>query len=338
MLPADFKLDGFLYQPEGSNRLLRHGGFALGALLLVVALGGAWRLRKQSAALGAARAEQNSAERIAGLALEGSGAGVWEWRVDTGALTLSARYCELLGYDGGQGTSAAAPAPARPLAQPFAQSLEQWRGHVHPDDLAQVERGIQACLDAAPDGNVQINSEHRMRCKNGAWKWVLMRGMVIERDAAGRPLRAVGTLADISGRAAAEHARLCAVVDATPGAVLIADKSGRVRHANPACAASFGYDGDMAGRSVDHLAPEAMRSNGRGRELFARPNLPGRVLNAHRADGSTFPAMVHISQMELGGQELVILALRDMTQRQRAEEALQASSCLLYTSPSPRDS
>ncbi|WP_229210401.1 PAS domain S-box protein [Duganella sp. CF517] len=320
MLPAGFKLDGFLYQPEGSNRLLRQGGAALGALLLLVAVAGAWRLRKQAAALGAARAEQNSAERIAGLALEGSGAGMWEWRVDTGALKLSARYCELLGYGGGHGATTA------PLAQPFAQSIDQWRGHVHPDDLAQVERRIQDCLTAAPDGNVQISSEHRMRCQNGAWKWVLMRGMVIERDTAGRALRAVGTLADISDRAAAEHARLCAVVDATPGAVLIADKSGRVRHANPACAASFGYEGDMAGRSVDHLAPEAMRSNGRGRELFARRNLPGRVLSAHRADGSTFPAMVHISQVELGGQELVIMALRDMTQRQRAEEALHASS------------
>jgi two-component system, sensor histidine kinase and response regulator len=320
MLPAGFKLDGFLYQPEGSNRLLRYGGFGLGALLLLVTLAGAWRLRQQSAALHAARAEQNSAERIAGLALEGSGAGMWEWRIDTGELKLSARYCELLGYDGGHGTS------GQPLAQPFAQSIEQWRGHVHPDDMAQVERAAQACLGAPPDGTVQISSEHRMRCKNGAWKWVLMRGMVIERDTAGKPLRAVGTLADISDRAAAEQARLCAVVDATPGAVLIADKSGRVRHANPACAASFGYDGDMAGRSVDQLAPEAMRSNGRGRELFARPNLPGRVLSAHRADGSTFPAMVYISQVELGGQELVIMALRDMTQRQRAEEALQASS------------
>ncbi|HEX7984777.1 MAG TPA: PAS domain S-box protein [Duganella sp.] len=309
MLPADFKLDGFLYQPESASRLLRHSGAALGALLLLVMLAGAWRLRQQAAALCAARAEQNSAERIAGLALEGSGAGVWEWRVDTGALTLSPRYCEILDLD----------AAARP-------SFEQWLDQVHPDDRAQLERGIQELLAGTSERNVQINSEHRARCRDGRWKWVLMRGMVVERDAAGRPLRAAGTLADISERAAAEQARLCAVVDATPGAVLIADKSGRVRHANPACAASFGYEGDMAGRSVDQLAPEAMRSNGRGRELFARPNLPGRVLSAHRADGSTFPAMVHLSQVELGGQELVIMALRDMTQRQRAEEALQASS------------
>jgi hypothetical protein len=63
----------------------------------------------------------------------------------------------------------------------------------------------------------------------------------------------------------------------------------------------------MAGRSIEQLAPEAMRSNGRVRELFSRPNLPGRVLCAMRADGSSFPAMVHMSPVELGGQELVIV-------------------------------
>ena len=315
MLPAGFKLDGFLYQPRAPEGLLRKDGPALGALLgalaLLAALGVVWRLRKQAAALEAARVELNNAERIAGFALEGSGAGMWEWRIDSGALKLSARYCELLGHG------------AEP---PFAATLDQWRTHVHPGDLPQVERSIQECIAGTPEQPTQVSAEFRMRCRDGGWKWVLMRGMVIDYDGAGKPLRAAGILADISDRAAAEQARLCAVVDATPGAVLIADKSGRVRHANPACANSFGYGGDMAGHSVDQLAPEAMRSNGRGRELFSRPNLPGRVLCAHRADGSSFPAMVHISQVELGGQELVIMALRDMTQRQRAEEALQASS------------
>jgi PAS domain S-box-containing protein len=311
MLPADFKLDGFLYQPPAVSPLLRYSGALFGGLLLLISLTAAWRLRRQALALRDARAELGSAERMAGLALQGSGAGMWEWRIDNGTLKLSARYCELLGY-----------AP-----EEFHPTLEEWQTYVHPDDRARVERAIRDCLAGGDaDGQGDICSEHRMRARDGGWKWMLARGTVVERDADGRPLRAAGTMADISERTAAEEARMWAVVDATPGAVLIADKSGRVLHANPSCARSFGYEDSMSGRSVEQLAPEAMRSNGRVRELFSRPNLPGRVLCAIRADGGTFPAMVHISPVELGGQDLVIMTLRDMTQRQRAAEALQASS------------
>jgi PAS domain S-box-containing protein len=310
MLPANFNLDGFLYQPPDNNPLLRYGGVMVGAVLLLLAMALAWRLRQQGRELLAARTELGSAERMASFALEGSGQGTWEWHLASGKLTLSPRYCALLGYS----------------ADEFHPTLSEWMEYVHPDDRPRVERDVQHHLGSAGDSAGQIHSEHRMRARDGSWKWVLARGMVLERDSNGQPLRAAGTLADIGEHAAAEEARMWAVVDATPGAVLIADKGGRVRHANPACAHSFGYEGDMAGRSIEQLAPEAMRSNGRARELFSRPRLPGRVLCALRADGSSFPAMVHLAPVELGGQELVIMALRDMTQRQRAEEALQASS------------
>ena len=310
MLPADFKLDGFLYQPQAGDRLLRYAGAGALALLLLLTAAGLWRLRRQAAALRVARAELSNAERVASFALESTGEAMWEWRLDTGALKLSPRYGALLGYGPGE----------------FAPSLEQWLAHVHLDDQVRVERTIQDCLASAADRDNHVLSEHRMRTREGGWIWVLARGMIIERDAAGHPVRATGTMADISARAAAEEARMCAIIDATPGAMLIADKSGRVRYANPACARSFGYEGTMAGRSVEQLAPEAMRSNGRTRELFSRPNLPGRVLSAIRADGVSFPAMVHIAPVMLAGQELVVMALRDMTQRQRAEEALHASS------------
>jgi len=310
MLPANFTLDGFLYQPPGGNPLLRYGGAITGGMLLVLALALARRLRRQNRALLAARAQLASAERLASFALEGSGEGTWEWHLGSGKLTLSPRYCALLGYS----------------ADAFHPSLKEWMTYIHPDDRPRLERDVQICLGSTSDATGRIHSEHRMRTADGGWKWVLARGMILERDSAGLPLRAAGTLADIGERAAAEEARIWAVVDATPGAALIADKSGRVRHANPACAHSFGYDGDMAGLSIEQLAPEAMRSNGEVRELFSRPRLPGRVLCAIRADGGSFPAMAHLAPLELGGQELVIMALRDMTQRQRAEEALQASS------------
>ena len=44
-------------------------------------------------------------------------------------------------------------------------------------------------------------------CKDGQWKWILSRGIVISRDAAGRPLRMVGTHTDITGAKQAEALR-----------------------------------------------------------------------------------------------------------------------------------
>ena len=39
-----------------------------------------------------------------------------------------------------------------------------------------------------------------MRCKDGSWKWILTRGMVVERDLIGSPLHMIGTFTDISIR------------------------------------------------------------------------------------------------------------------------------------------
>ncbi|MES2075753.1 MAG: PAS domain S-box protein [Pseudomonadota bacterium] len=310
MLPAGFSLQGFLYAPAEPPTLARWGGAALAALLL----GGGYgllRQRRLAGALRLARSRLDGAERAAGLALQGAGEGVWDWQVRPRRLTLSPRYGELLGYAAGA----------------FAPGPDDWIEHVHPDDRERVERDIAGYLGAAAGPDDAFASEYRMRCRDGGWKWVLGRGMVVERDAGGRPLRASGTLSDISERRAAEAARVRAIVDATPGAMLVADKAGRVRHANAAALRCLGYAGGaLAGLSLDQLVPDAMRSNGRGRELFARPQLPGRVLTAQRADGSRFPAMVHLSPLSLAGEELALMALRDMTQRKRAEEALHASS------------
>ncbi|MYM91910.1 ABC transporter substrate-binding protein, partial [Rugamonas sp. FT82W] len=44
MLPADFKLDGFLYQPQAGDRLLRYAGPLAAALLLLLTAAALWRL------------------------------------------------------------------------------------------------------------------------------------------------------------------------------------------------------------------------------------------------------------------------------------------------------
>jgi diguanylate cyclase (GGDEF)-like protein len=43
-----------------------------------------------------------------------------------------------------------------------------------------------------------------VQCKDGSWKWVLSRGMLISRDAQGQPARMIGTHTDITDRKASE--------------------------------------------------------------------------------------------------------------------------------------
>jgi len=309
MLPKGFKVDSFLYHDDAATPTWH---LALGVALALLAGAALWRLLRVSRALRGAEMRVGDAERLASFALEGAGEGSWDWQPQEPALHLSARYCEILGY---------APGDLRPA------NVEQWLELVHPDDRSRIAADI-AALDDPAVGRTPFTMEFRMACRDGSWRWVLGRGMVLVRDAAGRPLRMSGTLGDISDRSAAELGRMAAMLDALPGALLLAERGGRVRQANAAAEAVFSAEaGKLAGTSMEQLIPDAMRDTpGRPRELFARPKMPGRVLTARRSDGAYFPAMVQLAPLQLGGQALVLVSLRDMTQRQRAEEALQASS------------
>lgn len=80
--------------------------------------------------------------------------------------------------------------------------LKEWTERVHPDDLAGVLATLQPHLDGLQSSYA---AEHRLRCKDGSYKWVLDRGLAVSRDAKGRPLRVVGTHSDITGRRQAEE-------------------------------------------------------------------------------------------------------------------------------------
>ncbi len=119
------------------------------------------------------------------LALESTGDGVWDWHIQEGAEFYSDRYKEMYGYP----------------ADKVWQHADDYVDLVHPDDKAQLLLDQHAHFSgAAPT----YSNEHRVRCKDGSWKWILSRGMVITRDPKGEPLRMIGTHTDISARKAAE--------------------------------------------------------------------------------------------------------------------------------------
>jgi PAS domain S-box-containing protein len=81
---------------------------------------------------------------------------------------------------------------------------ESFVSRVHPDDEPLRRQHRDEHLAGHTPRYV---SEHRVRCKDGSWKWVLARGMVIKRDGEGRPLRMIVTHTDITNAKDAEALR-----------------------------------------------------------------------------------------------------------------------------------
>jgi PAS domain S-box-containing protein len=68
----------------------------------------------------------------------------------------------------------------------------------HPEDIARFPELLERWKTVA-DGEV-LETEYRMRHRNGQWRWFLARDSVLERDASGNVLRFVGTTLDITER------------------------------------------------------------------------------------------------------------------------------------------
>ena len=120
------------------------------------------------------------------LALDAAGDGVWDWRVQAGEEFYSDRLLHMFGFKRGE----------------LAHSVAALDERTHPDDLAQMAVDREGHFSGRTPTYV---NEHRVRCKDGSWKWVLSRGMVVSRDAQGQPLRMIGTHTDITQRKHAEE-------------------------------------------------------------------------------------------------------------------------------------
>ncbi|MFG6415866.1 putative bifunctional diguanylate cyclase/phosphodiesterase [Roseateles sp. DC23W] len=129
----------------------------------------------------AAEHRLHEADAIWKLALECSGDGVWDWHVQAGIEHFSDRYLRLYGFEPGD----------------LDATPEAFDARTHPEDLARMAQDRE---DHFAGRTPVYRNEHRVLSKDGQWRWVLSRGMVIARDTTGKPLRMVGTHTDITER------------------------------------------------------------------------------------------------------------------------------------------
>jgi PAS domain S-box-containing protein len=121
---------------------------------------------------------RNADERLQ-LTLESTGVGPWDWNIPADRYRFDDATLRKLGYDAAE--------------IPFTSAA--WDSLMHPDDLKAVKAKYDAMNEAKGD---VLEVVYRMRLKQGGWRWLLSRGRVVQRDAAGGPVRMIGTHLDIT--------------------------------------------------------------------------------------------------------------------------------------------
>ncbi len=125
-----------------------------------------------------------SEERLR-LALNAGQQGIYDLNVQTGEAVVDAGYTRMLGFEPDE----------------FHESNAAWIARLHPDDQEHVG---QTYRDYIAGKTAEYRVEFRQRTRTGDWKWTLSIGSLVQRDAAGQPLRMVGTHMDIDKRKTAE--------------------------------------------------------------------------------------------------------------------------------------
>jgi len=236
-------------------------------------------------------------ERRLNLALWATGEGIWEWdvaadRVKVGGLVT-----------GGQPVDLA------------AVTLDQLLAGVHFGD----QPTLRAALDQHAQGEqAQVDIDFRMRL-GGEWRWLHARGRSLQRDDQGLAMQVTGTIRDVSDQHEAEHLRrlMAHAFASTLDALVVVDAGWAVVQANAAFEALMGLEGGgVAGQHLQNLlrfVPDPAQPMPWRGEALMRDEQGDRALE------------VAITRIEpvAGGQQQHLVALRDISERRRAEQALE---------------
>jgi PAS domain S-box-containing protein len=241
------------------------------------------------------------------VALEASAGGSWMWVAATNQVDWDEQFRSLYGF--------AADEPATP---------EAWVTRVHPDDRAR----LLALREQMWTSKTQDSWESTFRIvrPDGTVAWIQSRGRV-DRDSDGNVTRLAGLDLDFNHHHETEEAlqarrheeynrALRTLLETATQGIVSIDEQGVIDSTNHAFDAMFGWAaGDLIGQRIERLMPSAFRD---GYERRGVLNLVG----VHR-NGSAFPIEVSVNHVPRPGGGRAFAFVTDVTDRQRAESALQ---------------
>ena len=174
--------------------------------------------------------------------------GVWDWYPQTGELRLTPELHRIYG-----------------LEPETVRTYQDWRRHVHPEDIDRVETERNQALDRREP----VHTEFRLCLSSGEIRWVESKGGAIF-DERGRVVRVLGVSIDITDRKRAEDAlgdaerSMRQIVDAIPQLVWTCDAQGNCDYLSTQWAH---FTGVPAERQLGHGWFESLHADDRERVM-----------------------------------------------------------------------
>ena len=248
-----------------------------------------------------------SEERLR-LALKAANMGIWDWNIVSDRLIWDERMYHLYGI--------------RP--EDFSEAYSAWEAGIHPDDIL----ASQAALQQASNGEKAYDTEFRLIWPDSSIRHIKSCA-IVQRDAAGQPLRMIGVNQDISERkqAEAERTRLLDVLEASLNEIyLFNGDTLKFEYVNQGALQNVGYSLQQLQQMT--LLDIEPRLSAADFDLLLAPLRQGdspkiNFETVHqRADGTCYPVDVHLQLTYHNGQSIFLAVVLDISVRKQAEEQL----------------
>jgi PAS domain S-box-containing protein len=260
-----------------------------------------------------------ASEELLKFALQGVGDGVWDLDLTLQKVTFTNNVLESLGF----------------LENDIDDTLESWQALIHPNDLPINCHMFQITSEF----NLPFRREYRLRCKNGDYKWFLLRGSVAKYDEFDIPTRMIGIVTDISTRKLAENElqrqteKLHSIFEGSSDALILFTPEEKFIDCNSEALKLFGlsYKADFLDRKFADLSPMDQPDGTSTFKKAAQEIAKAQALGSNRfewlhkkVNGLIFPTEVLLTSFTYEGKIVLHACIRDITERKGIEATLKS--------------